>query len=107
MIIPNGTIEMKRKAAGGIDPETGYPVKSGAVEWSEPVPCQYAANTHNWLGRVRGEHFTVAQYEIYIEEQPFDTEQIRLRDRAGRVIGEFSVMEVSLLETVCELRIVV
>ena len=28
MIIPNGTIQVKRKTAGGIDPATGYPVAS-------------------------------------------------------------------------------
>ena len=31
MITTNGTIEVKRKTAGGIDPETGFPVKSSEV----------------------------------------------------------------------------
>ena len=107
MIIPNGFIEVKRKTGGGIDPETGYPVKSDTVEWGDPIPCQYSANKHDWLGRAGGEHFTVAQYEILIEEQPLDTEQIRLSDRAGNTVGEFSIMEVEPLEAVCQLRIMV
>lgn len=107
MIIPNGFIEVKRKTGGGIDPETGYPVKPGTVEWGDPIPCQFSANSHNWLGQTNGEHFTVAQYEILIEEQPLDTEQIRLKRLSGETVGEFSIMEVEPLEAVCELRIMV
>ena len=70
MIIQNGTIEFKTKTAGGIDPETGYPVKPSSVAWGEPVPCQFKAKKFNQLGIIKGEHFTVASYEILIEEQP-------------------------------------
>lgn len=105
MIIQNGTIEVKRKTGGGIDPETGYPQKPGSVAWGDPIPCQYSANKRNNLGRVNGEHFIVAQYEILIEQQPFAAEQVRLIDRAGCIIGEFSVMQVEPLDAVCELRI--
>lgn len=108
MIIENGTIELKQKTSGGgIDPKTGYPVKPASVSWSDPIPCQYSANKYDNLGRVNGEHFTTAEYTILIEEQPFDTEQIRLKDRTGKVIGEFSVIQVEPLEAVCELRILV
>lgn len=107
MIIPNGTIEVKRKTGGGIDPETGYPGKPSSVAWGNPIPCQYSANKHNWLGRVNGEHFTAAQYTVLIEEQPFTAEQIRLRNHAGDIVGEFSIMEIEPLEAVGELRILV
>ena len=107
MIIPNGTIEVKRKAGGGIDPETGYPSKPGSVSWGCPILCQYSANERNNLGRVNGEHFTVARYEILIESQPFAAEQVRLKNLAGDIIGEFSIMEIEPLEAVCELRILV
>ena len=107
MIIQNGIIEVKRKTGGGIDPETGYPQKSGSVAWGDPIPCQYSANKRNNLGRVNGEHYTVAQYEILIEQQPFTSEQIRLKDLAGNVVGEFSVIQVEPLDAVCELRILV
>ena len=99
MIIQNGTIEVKRKTGGGIDPETGYPQKSGSVAWGDPIPCQYSANKYNQLGRVSGEH------TVLIEEQPFEAEQVRLKDLAGNVVGEFSIMQVEPLEAVCELRI--
>lgn len=107
MIIQNGTIEVKQKTGGGINPDTGYPNKPGSVYWGEPIPCQYSANKRNNLGRVNGEHFTVAQYEILIEQQPFTAEQIRLKDIAGKSVGEFSIMQVEPLDAVCELRILV
>lgn len=107
MIIANGTIELKQKTGGGIDPETGYPVRSSSVSWGDPIPCQYSANKYSNLGRVNGEHFTKAEYSVLIEEQPFNAEQLRLKNRAGEVIGEFSVIQVEPLEAVCELRILI
>lgn len=107
MIIQNGTIEIKRKTGGGIAPETGYPQKPGTVVWGDPIPCQYSANKYNQLGRVNGEHFTTAQYSVLIDEQPFTAEQVRLKDRAGNVVGEFSVIWIEPLEAVCELRILI
>lgn len=109
MIIQNGYIEVKRKTAGGIDPETGYPVKPSEVSWGNPIDCQYTANKYNKLGVVNGEHFTAAQYSILIEEQPLgEFDQIRLTDsRTGKSLGEFSVIQVEPLEAVCELRILV
>ncbi|MCM1168900.1 MAG: hypothetical protein NC324_03085 [Bacteroides sp.] len=107
MIIQNGTIEAKRKTAGGIDPVTGFPVVSSDVAWGEAIPCQYSANKHNWLGRVNGERFTVAEYTILIEERPFEAEQIRLKDNLGNVVGEYSVMQIEPLEAVGEIKILV
>lgn len=107
MIIANGTIEPKVKTGGGIDPATGYPVKP-EVSWGDPIPCQFVPNTHNKLGTTKdGEHFTVATYVIYIEEQPFHAEQIRLTGRGGTVIGEFSVKQIEPLDAVCEVLIIV
>ena len=106
MIIANGTIELKQKTGGGIDPETGYPVKP-SVTWGDPIPCQYTANKYDNLGRANGEHFKVAEYSVLIEEQPVDTEQLRLKDRAGNVVGEFSIIQVEPLEAVCETKILV
>lgn len=107
MIIHNGYICMKRKSGGGIDPETGYPIKPTEA-WGKPIPCQYTANKHNNLGKTTGgEPFTVAQYQILIEEQPLNGERLRLDDLCGREIGEFSIMEIEPLEAVCEMRIMV
>lgn len=108
MIIENGTIEVKSKSAGGIDPETGFPIPSDRVTWGEPIPCQWLANKYSNLGKSEGGNFTVAHYSILIEsEQPFTSEQIRLRDNYGNVLGEFSVIEVEALRAVCQLRITV
>lgn len=106
MIIANGTIEVKHKAGGGLDPVTGYP-KKPTVSWGEPIPCQYIPNKHNKLGVVNGEHFTIASYTVLIEEQAFNAEQIRLKDRAGDTLGEFSIMQVEPLEAVCEIRLII
>lgn len=109
MIIENGTIEFKEKQAGTIDPETGYPAKATSVVWSEPIPCQYLPNNWNNLGRVKGERFTSASFTILIEEQPLPkSEQIRLKDRGGKLLGEFSLIAPpEPLEAVGEIKILI
>jgi hypothetical protein len=106
MIIQNGTIEAEVKTGGGVDSSTGFPVRP-TVSWGEPIPCQFSANSMNRLGRANGEHFTLASYEVFIEEQTFTAERLRLTDEAGNVIGIFSVIQVAPLQTVCEIRILV
>lgn len=106
MIIANGTIETKVKTGGGIDPKTGHPI-TPSVSWSKPIPCQYRANKYSNKGRVNGEAFTIASYEILIDEQPFDAEMLRLQNDSGKILGEFSVIEIEPLQAVCQLRILV
>lgn len=109
MIIANGTIEIKKKAAQGIDPKTGYPIVPSGATWGQPIECQFSANKYDYLGKSNGEHFTVASYSILIEEQPLgEFEQIRLTDSVtGKILGEFSVIQIEPLQAVCELRITV
>lgn len=109
MIIQNGTIEFKEKTAGKIDPETGYPTKPTAVGWGEPIPCQFLPNNRNNLGRVKGERFTTAKYTVLIEEQPLpESEQIRLTDKSGKELGEFSLIAPpEALEAVGEIKILI
>ena len=59
------------------------------------------------LGRVDGEHFTKAQYSILIEQQTVASEQLRLTDRGGTVLGEFSIISVEELDAVCQTKILV
>ena len=106
MIIQNGHIECKVKTGGGIDPVTGYPVKA-EVTWGEPIPCQYIPSKHDMMAVREGEHYTLAAYAILIEEQPFESETIRLTDIRGEELGEFPVRQVERLEAVCEMRITV
>lgn len=105
MIIANGTIEIKHKPeVGGIDPVTGYPRRAEA-SWGEPVPCQYVPVKHNLLAKINGEPATLASYDIFIEEEAFSSEQVRLKDLRGNLVGEFSVIEVEPLTAVCETRL--
>jgi hypothetical protein len=108
MIIVNGTIELKTKTqGGGIDPDTGFPVPFASAAWGDPIPCQYYANRYNNLGRVDGEHFTVASYVVLVDSQAIGSEQLRLKDRSGAVVGEFSIIQVEPLDAVQELRILI
>lgn len=106
MIIPNGTIEFKTKTGGGFNQATGQPI-APSVSWGNPVECQYLINSHDNLGRVDGEHFTRAQYSILIEQQSVSSEQLRLKNRRGRVLGEFSIISVDELDAVCQTKILV
>ena len=107
MIIPNGTIEAKIKTGGGIDEETGYPV-APSVSWGAAIPCQYRANNYSNKGKANGEAFTIASYEILIEDQPFGAEMLRLYDETGKDLGEFALIEPPTpLPAVCQLRILV
>lgn len=106
MIIQNGTIELKRKTGGGIDPVTGYP-SAVSYSWGYPIPCQYIVNSHDNLGMTHGEHFVAASYTVLVEQQALDSEQLRIKDRAGVTVGEFSIISVEQLDAVCQTKILV
>lgn len=89
-----------------MNPETGYPDKPTEA-WGEPIPCQYQANNNSLKGRKNGEAYRIASYEILIDEQPYGAEQLRLRDDNGKVIGEFSVIDIKPLAAVCQVKILV
>lgn len=90
----NGTIRLKIKVGGGIDPETGYPTKP-TIDWSDDIPCLFNANKYNNFGKVDGMTFTSASYDILIENQPVESEVLVLFDKNGKDLGEFAIMEVS------------
>ncbi len=106
MIIANGSIETKIKTGGGINPETDYPTNP-SIGWSNPISCQYQANNNSLKGRTNGEAFTIASYEILIDEQPYEAERLRLRDESGKELWEFSVLDIKPLSAVCHIRILV
>ena len=105
MLITNGRIETKIKTGGGLN-EAGYPVNP-SVDWGNPIPCQYQANNNSLKGRTNGEAFHIASYEILIDEQPYESEQLRLSDDNGKVLGEFSVIDIKPLSAVCQVKILV
>jgi len=109
MIIENGTIEVKNKTAGGIDPRTGYAIPSSEAQWLTPVPCQWSVTNFSYLARTaEGEHYVKASYSILIEQvYGFAPKQIRLTNAAGEVMGEFSVVRQEELDAVGQTRIYV
>lgn len=106
MIIPNGTIEVQNLAGGGLNPETGFPT-TGAVTWSEPLPCQFSPVKQDYRATVNGEPAKTLSFSILIEGQPFTADRLRLRDIGGSTLGEFSVESVEHLDAVCQTRITV
>ncbi len=106
MIIPNGTIELQSVTGGGLDPETGLPSRGEAV-WGEAVPCQFSPVRQDYRAIVDGEPARTLSFSILIEMQPFTADRLRLRDREGTLLGEFSVESVEPLEAVCQTRITV
>lgn len=105
MIIVNGHIEFKTTTGGGIDPETGYPVKPSMETWGERIPCQFLAAKMNLQGRVNGDPHTLASYQILIDRRPIPSERIRLTARNGLTVGEFSIIQIEPLDAVCETRL--
>lgn len=108
MIIQNGYIEFKAKATGGLDPVTGYPQKPTA-SWGELIPCQYVPKQINLQARTGGNAKVTSSYEVYVE-MPLPvkaTEQIRLTDMSGNVVGEYSLISSQELVAVQEIRLTV
>lgn len=108
MIIQNGNIEFKVKTASGIDPITGYPKKPSA-SWGEMIPCQYVPKQINLQARSGGNAKVTSSYEVYLTMPlPVEaTEQIRLTDMSGNVVGEYSLISMQELVAVQEIKITV
>lgn len=111
MIIPNGTIEVREKNAGGINETTGFPIDSFNKSWSDPQECQYLPSRVNILAvAASGSAYKQATYDILVEMPetlPFNGEQIRLKDDSGNTIGEYSIISVIELRAVNQLKITV
>lgn len=98
MIIRNGTLEVKRKTAGGIDATTGYAVASSEETWSGPMDCQYSATSFNQLARANGEHYTQAQYSILVEEHVFAEYVLGGEDETLIVTADGSLVSIQTAE---------
>lgn len=94
MIIPNGTIEVRtHKVEQGLDGD-GFPISQPSAKWGVPIACQYLQNRYSNIGYSKGGAFTPQEYTILIEEREshkITSEQVRLRDKGGREIGEFTI----------------
>lgn len=110
MIIANGCIEIGVIEGGGVDPRTGYPTRPLKASYGEAIPCLFVPTHYNAQGRAGAEHATSLAYTVYIDDvgrDMFGTERLRLRDLAGRVVGEFSVISVEPLSAVGQVKILV
>lgn len=108
MIIANGTIEFISKSAGGGIDSNGYPIAATA-SYSTPIPCQFTANNHSYLGKSEGEAFIRASYSILVEylSATAKTERLRLKNKNSVTVGEFSVLQFEDLDAVSQTRILV
>ena len=113
MIIPNGYIEFITAKGVTLDETTGHPVTTNDIEYGELIPCQYQAASLNALAFSNGESVTKASYTIYVESYYMEsmwgatTERLRLRDRNGSIVNEFSIIRTEPLDAVCQYKIVV
>lgn len=105
MINENGYINIKKKSGGGID-EDGYPIPPTST-WSDNIPCQFRVNQQNNKGAFNGESFKTASYEILINQQQLDSEQLRLFTIDGKELGEYSIIKPETLRLVQRVKIIV
>lgn len=103
MIIENGYISCKIVAGGGL--VDGNPVRQSEA-WGEPIICHINTNMQNNKGLSNGNSFTVASYEVLIEEQAFDAKRIKLV-KSNKDLGEFSVLSLEVLGVVGLIKITV
>lgn len=105
MIIANGKIAVKLKKAGGIDPTTGHAVPSVVIGYSEQRACQIVTTAQNKQARHEGEAVEAVSYNVFLDSEPLEGEQVRLWDEAGRVIGDFAVQWQEELKAVRQWRL--
>ncbi|MDR1197534.1 MAG: hypothetical protein LBK94_00785 [Prevotellaceae bacterium] len=104
VIVVNGIIYPIIKTGGGID-ENGNPAQPSET-FGEPIPCRIKTNKRNNLGKVDGNRFVVASYEVLIDIQPFSANKVKL-ERLGNNLGNFSVISTDPLDVVKAIRILV
>lgn len=105
-LFTNGTVQFKQKTGGGIEPATGYPISASST-WSEAVPCCWNVISLNLLAKANNEHYKDAQYTLFIEGNSLPSEQLKLTDNNGNVLGEFSVTSYEYLDTKGVMQIIV
>ena len=94
----NGSVAFKEKSGGGINPITGYPV-AATVSWKTAIDCRYAKNSENLQAKEQGEPIVQVNYTIYIAGDNTQSEQLRLYDNGGNLLGEFSVISTEYIDT--------
>lgn len=103
MIIPNGYIRFAEQKAVTTD-DKGYFVVA-ADAWSEAVECQYLPAV-NLQAQSKAGAITAHAYTVYVEQMSLPSEIVKLSDRCGNEIGQFSVRSYEQLDAVCQTKII-
>lgn len=105
-VVANGSVSFKYKTGGGFEAITGYPVVAKSY-WGEPVECHWATVSMDLLAIGHNEHFTNAKFVVYILGNTLPTEQMKLSDNNGDVLGEYSVISYEYLQVKGVTKIIV
>lgn len=105
IIVKNGYIQVKEKTGGGLDKETGHPIKP-SISFGDPIPCQWRVIKSSNKSVSNGEAFTISQYEILLDVQQVG-EQFKLFGNKDLLIGEFSALSIEHLDLVHITKILV
>jgi len=107
MIIRNGTVQFVTLENGGLD-DNGYPTPPSKT-YGEGVPCQYMPAKRDLQARANEEAVRELGFTILLEMSVHlrPTEMLRLSDRFGREIGEYSVISIEPLDAVQQVKILV
>lgn len=104
MIIPNGHIAFDASVAEGVD-SLGYPIPV-VEKWGAAMECQYLPTT-NKQARANDEAITAQSYVVYVDRLlMLPSERVKLSDRQGNEVGQFSVRSVEHLDAVCQTKLV-
>lgn len=111
MIFPNGYVRFYEAGPGGgvsLDPVTGFPAAAGGGlgdGWGARVLCQYVPQRMDNVGRVEGERFRLARWEVFMDLPRAERRGLcRLEDRDGRLVAEGEVIAWERLEAVAQVR---
>ena len=104
MIIENGVIFPRIVSGGGFDAKRNpIPVTES---WGDPIRCHVKVNHYNGHGKANGNTFTVASYEILIDDIPFDATVIKI-EQDGKQLGQHSILSAQRLHSVGAIKIMV
>lgn len=104
MIVENGTIQGMKVVGGGLD-RNGNPTRQTTI-WGDLIPCNIKILKCDNLGRYNGNAFTIASYEVLVDDLCYSTTRVRLTLN-GNLLGEFQVMSIEPLNAVCLSKITV
>lgn len=100
----NGYIEVASYSGTGLD-EDGNPITQ-VPSYGSQIPSLIKVNKNNKRGKLNGNTFIIASFEIFIEQTEISSEKIKVNYQ-GTDRGEFSIMEVENLEMVGKTKILV